>query len=64
MEKKPFYKSKTVLFNGITILVVIATFFGYTPNQELAEQASNVLIAITPIANLALRFVTKQPVGK
>jgi hypothetical protein len=64
MEVKKWYQSKVVLFNGLTILVVVATFFGYTPNEQLAEQTSNVLIAIAPIVNLALRFVTKSAVGK
>ena len=63
METKKWYKSKTVLFNALTILVVVATVFGYTPNQELAENATNILVALAPIINIGLRMVTKTPIS-
>lgn len=63
METKKWYKSKTVLFNALTILVVVATVFGYTPNQELAENVTNILVALSPIINIGLRMVTKTPIS-
>lgn len=60
---KASYKSKTVLFNGLTILMCVATFFGFTPNQEIAEQATALLIALTPVINLILRTYTKEPIS-
>lgn len=63
MTPKPWYQSKTVWFNGLTALIVIATFFGFVPNQELAGQISTALIALAPFINLFLRFITKQPIA-
>ena len=59
---KQFYKSKTIWFNAITILVVVATFFGYTPNAELAETATGILVALSPVINVLLRLVTNKGV--
>jgi hypothetical protein len=59
---KPFYTSKTVWFNALTIITVIATMFGYVPDQELAENTSAILLSLTPLINLALRFVTTKPI--
>ena len=62
MTPKPFWKSKTVWFNGLTILIAVATIFGFTINQELFAEVTGVLVALSPIVNLILRFFTKQPV--
>jgi len=61
---KSWYKSKTIWFNLLTILTVVATYMGYTPDQDLATQTSSILLAVGPLANLALRFVTKTSVSK
>lgn len=62
MTPKPWYQSKVVWFNTLTFIVVIASFFGYTPNTEIVEIATNLLIALAPVINLILRGVTKQPI--
>ena len=62
VDTKFFLKSKTILFNGLTVLVVLATHFGFTPNQELAEEVTKVLIALVPIVNIVLRFITSKSV--
>ena len=62
IDTKFFLKSKTILFNGLTVLVVLATHFGFTPNQELAEEVTKVLIALVPIVNIVLRFITSKSV--
>lgn len=54
--------SKTIIFNALTVIIVIATFFGFTPNPEVAEMTSGTLLALAPIVNLVLRFVTKEPI--
>ena len=61
---KQFYKSKTVIFNALTILICVATYFGFTPNAEIAEQTTALLIALTPVINLVLRTYTKEAIGK
>lgn len=60
---KSALKSKTIIFNVLTVLIVIATFMGYTPNQELAELVSQILIGLAPLINIVLRFVTKEPIS-
>lgn len=60
--KKPFYRSKTFWFNMVTIMVTVASFMGYVPNQELAEQVTVGLVSISPLINLGLRFITKSEI--
>lgn len=60
---KHWYQSKTIWFNLITILVVVATFFGYTPNQELADDITLFLITMSPAINFALRLITNKGVS-
>ena len=62
MNSKNILTSKTFYFNVLTILVVVATAFGYTPNQEIANTASAILVGINPVINLILRYFTSQPV--
>lgn len=57
---KKIYQSKTIIFNTLTILIVVATFFGYTPDQELADNTTTILLALSPLINLVLRFVTDK----
>ena len=63
METKKWYKSKTMVFNALTIVIVLASFFGFILNQELSEQVAGGLLGLAPIINLLLRFVTKTPIG-
>lgn len=62
MQTKSWYKSKTVWFNLLTVIVVVATFFGYTPNDELGGQVSMLLIAFSPLINIILRLFTKKAI--
>jgi hypothetical protein len=60
---KPWYRSKTVWFNGLTIVVAVASFFGWTPDPHLTEIAARTLVAVSPAVNLVLRFFTRRPVA-
>jgi hypothetical protein len=62
MTPKPWYRSKTIWFNALTIVVAGATMFGYAPDEDLLETVTGTLIALSPVVNLVLRFVTKRPV--
>lgn len=64
-EVKPFYKSKVLIFNVISIVVMVAGYFGFsefTPNAEYLDTATKVMAAILPLANIALRFFTDKGV--
>jgi len=58
---KEFYKSKTVYFGALFIIIAIANFFGFAEFQPSAEvsRISEVLIGVIIIA---LRFKTDKPV--
>lgn len=60
---KPIYKSKTVIFNTITIITVVAVMFGYVPDQELADTTASILIGLSPIINLILRLMTDKGIS-
>jgi len=59
---KSWYQSKTFWFNGLTVLLVVATFFGFEQNVELAETTRGILISVAPIINIVLRLVTSEPI--
>lgn len=60
---KQWYQSRTVWYNLLTVIVVSATFLGYTPNQDLADTVSSLLVAISPIVNIVLRLVTQSGIA-
>ena len=62
MTSKPFYTSKTFLFNALTIIIAVASFYGFTPDQELTNQVAAYLVLLSPIINLILRYFTKKPI--
>jgi len=61
MDGKPLHLSKTVVFNVLALLVLVANALGYAdfiPDKSVADAA----LAIVLIVNLVLRFLTKEPV--
>lgn len=56
---KAWYKSKTVWVNIIALVAIIASYFGLNITEE--EQLA-IATAILAIVNIALRFITKEPV--
>lgn len=63
MFPKNWYASKTVWFNVLTLIVSVASAFGFREfvADPAVDQAAFVMVVII---NLALRFVTRQPLGK
>jgi hypothetical protein len=60
---KSFLHSKKFYFNALTVLVVIATFFGYTPDTELSDNLTGLLVVVAPFVNLVLTtFFTKKAI--
>lgn len=59
-EVKPWYLSKTVWFNVLALLVMVASSFGY--GGELPEGWEKGGEFVIVMVNLFLRFVTKTPV--
>ena len=59
---KSIFQSKTFWFNALTIITVVATILGYTPNQQLADTTSSLLLSITPVINIILRFYTSKAI--
>lgn len=55
------WKSKTLWFNVLALLIIVARVFGFgdfVPDIRLAEYGAIVVTII----NLVLRFVTKEPI--
>lgn len=66
METKSIYKSKTYWYNKATVvlavLMALATHYGVEPDAQVLEMTTATLLGITPVINIILRLVTKQPV--
>ena len=60
---KNLTKSKTIIFNVLTVIVVFATYFGYDTNTQLAEQTQAIILALAPLINLLLRARTYEAVN-
>lgn len=58
---KRFYQSKTFWFNVLALVATVATSFGYADFQPSPELANYALVVVT-IINVALRFITKEPI--
>jgi hypothetical protein len=63
MNTKPWYASKTIWFNGLTVIVAAATIFGWTLNQDLFNQITAGLLAIAPLVNIVLRLYTNKAIA-
>ncbi len=59
---KSIFVSKTFLFNVLTIATAFATYYGYTPNQEMSDKVAQTLLAVSPFVNIVLRYFTTKPV--
>lgn len=55
---KPWYASKTVIFNLLAAFVLVANQLGFDKFRLDAQWE----VAIVVIVNLVLRFVTKSPI--
>ena len=64
MDVKKWYTSKTFWFNGLTLVVVVASglgFAGFQPDPEIQAIGAGVVALI----NLVLRVVfTSQPITR
>jgi hypothetical protein len=58
-ETKSLFLSKTLWFNLLSIILVVANRYGVVIDPALIEPA---LLVILPFVNMALRFVTKKSV--
>ena len=61
MITKSWFLSKTLWFNILALVVMVAASFGYT--GELPADWAVFAPMLIVVINLILRFVTKQPIG-
>ncbi len=57
--KKSWIKSKTIIFNGLAMLVLAATIVA---DVEISEKTTAIAAAVVGIGNILLRFKTTQPI--
>ena len=56
---KPFYLSKTLIVNTLTLIILILLSLAGSP---ILSEYSEALTAIVAILNIVLRFITKEPI--
>lgn len=65
MSSKAWWQSKTIWFNVLTALLIIATRHGFsefTPDPNIEFYAQIVETVVVAVGNIILRLVTRQPV--
>lgn len=64
VESKPWWESKTMIANGLTLAVVIVTAALQLPEVVtlIPDSWWKYIAGIAAIANLILRVVTSQPI--
>ena len=62
-QSKPWYQSRVVWYNLLTLIVAGASYFGWTPNEAITSGVATAMVALSPIVNLALRFLTHKGIG-
>ena len=60
---KPWWRSKTLWFNLVALMVAVATAFGYGEFEPSPEVQQWALVIVT-VVNLVLRLVTRQPITR
>jgi len=64
VEVKPWYRSKTLWFNVLVILIAAAEYFLGRPFTNGNPAVKEAFMAVAAIGNLVLRLVTGQPVSR
>jgi len=59
MNGKRWYESKTLWFNILAVVVLVANQFGFASFELDAEIATGIVAVI----NMLLRFVTRLPIA-
>ena len=60
-QAKSILLSKTLWFNVIALIVLVAGSFGFT-QAEIDPNLETYALVIVTVVNILLRLVTKQPV--
>lgn len=68
MPSKDFWKSKTLWFNLLALVIIVSRGFGFAEDatdprlMELGGALVAIMQFIGPIVNMVLRLVTKGPI--
>lgn len=57
--KKSWIKSKTIIFNGLAMLVLAATIVA---DVDISKKTTAIAAAVVGIGNILLRFKTTVPI--
>ena len=57
--KKPWWRSKTIIFNAISVVI-----FSAQGMAGVSYIPADVLLTIVAVGNAILRVITNQPIGK
>ena len=66
MTPKSWYKSRTVWFAVLTVLIGIAGAFGFgefAPDASTMQVIETVTLVVVGLGNLLLRYLTKEPIA-
>lgn len=61
MEPKPWWQSKTIWVNALTLAVLIIGVL-VTQDGVIPESWLKWLAAVSAVVNVVLRFITEQPI--
>jgi len=62
MDAKPWYKSKTLYFFALTLVVAVAGAFGFAGYQPDAQQQEIISIVVS-VVGIILRMITSKAIS-
>lgn len=63
-DEKPWYGSRTILANAIGGLAALAAVFGLDLSAESQAQVATLVMVLTNLVNIGLRFATSKPIAR
>jgi len=63
-DEKPWYGSRTILANAIGGITALLAIFGLDLSPEAQTQVATLVMLLTNLVNIGLRFVTTKPIKR
>ena len=57
---KSYLQSKRFWFNALTVVLAVASYYGFSPDPQVTNGVANTLVVASPIVNLLLTMFASK----